>query len=97
MRLFKIIPVVCLQLVLSSISCADDLTKAESAVSNVLFDFDGSFEYSSYVVKEDGHVELIFAENMPDQLYEDILTKLKNHPDISSVLASKGGPICKLW
>lgn len=76
---------------------ADELGKADSAVANLLFEYDGSEEYASYKANEDGSVDLIFARNTPDKLYEDILTKLQNHPDITSVLASKGGPVCKMF
>jgi len=76
---------------------ADELGKADSATANILFDYDGSEEYASYKANEDGSVDLIFASNTPDKLYEDILTRLQTHPDISSVLASKGGPACKLF
>lgn len=76
---------------------ADELDKADSAVANVLFEYDGSEEYASYKANEDGSVDLIFARNTPDNLYEDILTKLQNHPHITSVLASKGGPACKVF
>lgn len=73
------------------------LLKADAAVANILFEYDGSEEYATYKVNDDGSVDLIFASNTPDSLYEDILTQLQNHPHITSVLASKGGPICKLF
>jgi len=76
---------------------ADELGKADSAVANLLFEYDGSEEYATYKANEDGSVDLIFASNTPDDLYEDIITKLQNHPDITSVLASKGGPACKAF
>ena len=76
---------------------ADELEKADSAVANLLFEYDGSEEYATYKANEDGSVDLIFAVNTPDSLYEEILTKLQNHPNINSVLASKGGPACKAF
>jgi len=76
---------------------ADELEKADAAVAHTLFEYDGSEEYATYKANEDGSVDLIFASNTPDNLYEDILTKLQNHPDITSVLASKGGPACKAF
>ena len=48
-------------------------------------------------LNEDGSVDLIFASNTPDDLYENIITKLQNHPHITSVLASQGGPACKAF
>jgi len=76
---------------------ADELDKADAAVANILFEYDGSEEFATYKANEDGSVDLIFARNTPDQLYEDILTKLQNHPHIRSVLASKGGPACRIF
>ncbi|MCK4742628.1 MAG: hypothetical protein KAT25_02285 [Sulfuriflexus sp.] len=76
---------------------ADELDKADAAVANVLFEYDGSEEYASYKANEDGSVDLIFASNTPDDLYEDIITQLQNHPEITSVLASQGGPACKAF
>ena len=76
---------------------ADELDKADAAVANILFEYDGSEEYASYKANEDGSVDLIFANNTPDDLYEDIITKLQNHPHITSVLASQGGPACKAF
>ena len=76
---------------------ADELGKADSAVANTLFEYDGSEEYATYKANDDGSVDLVFAVNTPDNLYEEILTRLQNHPHITSVLASKGGPACKLF
>ena len=84
-------------LLLSFVALADELGKADEAVANILFEYDGSEEYATYKANEDGSVDLVFASNMPDSLYEEILTRLQNHPDISSVLAGRGGPVCKLF
>jgi hypothetical protein len=84
-------------LAFSSAVLADELDRADAAVATVLFEFEGSEEYASYRANEDGSVDLIFARNTPDALYEAILTRLQKHPDISSVLASKGGPACRLF
>jgi hypothetical protein len=76
---------------------ADEQSQADAAVANILFEYDGSEEFATYKVNDDGSVDLIFASNTPDNIYEELLTKLQNHPHISSVLASKGGPVCKLF
>jgi hypothetical protein len=77
---------------------ADALQKADLAVATVLFDYEEpGYEFASYRVSEDGFVEIVFASNMPDDLYVEILNKLQNHPDIKGVLAGKGGPTCRLW
>lgn len=72
--------------------------KAHIAVSNILFEYEEpGYEFASFRVDERGFVDILFAENMPDKLYGEILTKMQNHPDIDDVLSSKGGPPCKLW
>jgi len=68
--------------------------KAYTAVTHVLFDYDVSFEYTTFKVRRRGHVDITFAENTPDNLFVEIVRKLKKHPDIKSVLASKGGSSC---
>lgn len=70
---------------------------ADSAVANILFDYDGSSEFASYTINESGFVDIIFAKDMPDNLYGEILTKLQNTKEISGVLSSKSGPICGLF
>ncbi len=69
-------------------------TKAGEAVANVLFDFDGSNEFVSYVVRPDGFVDAIFARNTPEPLYVEVVAKLRAHPDIKGVLSGRGGPTC---
>ena len=71
---------------------------ADAAVAHVLFDYEEpGFEFASWRVNGRGEVNILFASNMPDALYGEILTKLQKHPDIPSVLSSKGGPACALW
>lgn len=72
----------------------DALSRADAAVANILFEYDGSEQFASYSISERGDVNITFAENMPDELYAEIVTKLSSHPDIHSVLAGKGGPSC---
>lgn len=79
------------------VQAEDKLQLADSAVANILFDYDGSFEFASYKVNSSGFVDITFARNMPDTLYSEILKKLQEHPDISGVLAGKGGPTCSLF
>jgi hypothetical protein len=71
----------------------DALSKAGTAVANVLFENDAD-EFASYGVRDNGFVDVVFARNTPDNLYNDILSKLQHHPDIKGVLAGKGGPTC---
>ena len=58
----------------SSLAQADALSKADLAVANILFDFDGSDQFASYRVNDDGFVNIVFARNMPDKIYGAILT-----------------------
>lgn len=93
----RIILSIFFMLVFSTVVVADELGRADAAVATILFEFDGSEEFATYRANDDGSVDLIFARNTPDALYEKILTRLQTHPDISSVLASKGGPACRLF
>ena len=80
----------------SGLPHADALSKADAAVANILFDFDGADEFATYRVNDDGFVDIVFARNMPDKVYSELLTRLQNHPDIHGVLAGKGGPACQV-
>ena len=84
-------------LVLSQSLCAESGPKsaAEDVVSQILFDYDGSEEFASYLVREDGFLEIEFARNIPENLYAEIITKLRNHPSIPGVLPGRGGPVCQ--
>ncbi|MGM0678473.1 MAG: hypothetical protein ACQESY_01220 [Pseudomonadota bacterium] len=75
----------------------DRLQLADEAVANILFDYDGSFEFASYKVDENGFVDITFASNTPASLYSEILDKLESHPAIDGVLSGKGGPSCDLF
>jgi len=76
------------------LALSEDLeSKATDAVTNILFEFQAE-EYASYRVNEKGFVDITFPGNTPDLLYSLILNKLLHHPDISGVLAGKGGPNC---
>ena len=78
----------------AGLASADALSKADAAVANILFDFDGSDQFATYRVNEDGFVDIVFASNMPDRIYSALLARLEGHPDIKGVLAGKSGPSC---
>ena len=80
----------------TSLAEMDAQSKADEAVAVTLFEYEGSDEFASYRVNESGFVDIVFARNMPDKLYAELLTKLQNHPNIDGVLAGKGGPVCKI-
>lgn len=73
-----------------------ELDKASVAVTGILFEH-GADEFTTYIIKEDGSVDITFARNTPDAVYGEILNKLQSHPDIKGVLAGKGGPSCALF
>lgn len=50
----------------------DASSKASAAVSGILFEYDGD-EFASYVVRDDGFVDITFARNMPGSLYREPL------------------------
>jgi len=73
----------------------DAQSKADRAVANLLFEYDGAEEFASYLIRPDGFADISFASNMPDALYSELLAKLQNHPDINGVIAGKGGRACR--
>lgn len=76
---------------------ANSLDKADAAVADILFDYDGSSEFASYAIDESGNVDMTLASDIPDELYIELLDRLKSHPDINGVLAGKTGAACGLW
>lgn len=84
----------CMMLASLPAQAADAEAKASEAVVNVLFDFDGSNEFVSYVVRPDGFVDAVFARNTPEPLYNAVVEKLRANPAIKGVLAGRGGPTC---
>ena len=95
-RLFAAL-LLALCLPLSIAQAEDALNRADEAVATILFEYDGSEEFASYRVGENGSVDITFADNTPDVLYGEILQQMKEHPDISWVLSGKSGPSCNLW
>ncbi|MGB1110089.1 MAG: hypothetical protein ACPG4N_07020 [Gammaproteobacteria bacterium] len=76
---------------------AGDQDAADAAVADILFDYDGSGEFASYAVDESGNVDLTMAVDTPDEIYIEILDRMRSHADINSVLAGKTGSACGLW
>lgn len=95
-RIASILGILTLVCSLSAVA-QDAQYRADSAVADILFEFDGSEQYASYVVNSDGFVDITFARNIPDELYSEILARLQNHDDIDGVLAGTGGPACRLF
>lgn len=73
----------------------DAQSKADRAVANLLFEYEGAEEFASYLIRTDGLADISFASNMPDALYSELLGKLQKHPDINGVIAGKGGRACR--
>lgn len=96
---FRFISVIFLFLSITSspLLASESQSKADEAVANILFDYDGAEEFASYVVNDNGFVDITFASNTPDELYVAILDKLNSHPDIDGVLSGKNGPVCPLF
>ena len=76
---------------------ADPQMKADSAVADILFEYEGSETFATYTVSDEGFVEITFARNIPDALYSEILQKLRSNGDISGVLAGTTGPSCNTF
>ena len=58
----------------------DAQSKADRAVANLLFEYEGADEFASYLIRLDGLADISFANNMPDALYSEQLAKLQNIP-----------------
>lgn len=98
MRMTFMFPTIIVAMFMALPALASDVQfKAESAVADILFEFDGSETYAAYVVGDDGFVDITFARNIPDELYSDILQRLKDDERISGVLAGTSGPSCSLF
>ncbi len=98
MKRYSLVTVLLATLIFAAPVVASDAEyKADSAVADILFEYDGSEQYASYAVNEDGFVDITFASNIPDELYSEILGRLKKHKDIDGVLAGSSGPACSLF
>lgn len=91
---FLVILICGVSVVSQAIAEESPMDRADAAVANILFDYEYSEEYTSYMIKDDGFVDVTFASNIPEKLYSEILGKLNNHPDINGVLAGKTGAYC---
>ena len=61
------------------------------AIDEVLFDYEKvGLEFINYRVVSQGHVSLTVDESVPDDLYVELIQKLRAHKDIRSVLAGRG-------
>lgn len=78
------------------VMAGDDVTRSTDAITSILFDYNAD-DFATYVIHDDGTVDITFASNTPDALYSEILNKLQNNPDIKGILAGKGGPACSLF
>jgi len=93
-RVFFLAVLVCAGLGGPLVQADDDpVSRANAAVSNILFDYDAD-QFASFLIRDDGFVDITFARNTPDALYSEMLGKLRAHPDIKGVLPGKGGPVC---
>lgn len=78
-------------------SAADAMLQADEAVADILFDYDFDASFATYTVNDSGFVSISFARDMPDEIYSEVLNKLKNTPGIKGVLAGRSLPPCNAW
>ena len=62
--------------------------EATAALTEILFDSD--MENISYAVSNSGDIDIVFGAAVSDDQYISILRKIQSHPQINSVLASRG-------
>ncbi|RMG34411.1 MAG: hypothetical protein D6720_09350 [Gammaproteobacteria bacterium] len=92
----RIIPIIAFAWLIPNAAMADGAA-AEDAVSEILWDYEDSFEYVQYRITDSGHVDMTFASNTPEALYQEIVAKVRQHPDVDSVLAGRDGAACSLF
>ena len=97
MKNMTLILVVIVAFISSNLLAEELSARADLAVANILFEYDDASDFATYQVNEEGLVDIVFARNMPDALYSELLNKLENDPNIKGVLAGRGGPACTLW
>jgi len=70
--------------------------KSAEVVSGVLFENDLS-DSSSYNVRKDGYVVIIFDDNVSDKKYTEVVQLLRSNADIKGVRAEQFGvEVCDL-
>ena len=70
--------------------------KAIDALTAILFEYELD-EQTSYEVNKDGFVNMTIDGLVPVKAYTKTITALRNHKDISGVLATQGGvEVCPL-
>ena len=80
-----------LAIMLVSPTCLADNRTTLDAIDEVMFDYEKvGLEFINYRVVSQGHVSLTVDESVPDDLYVELIQKLRAHKDIRSVLAGRG-------
>ena len=70
--------------------------RADAVVSTTLFEYSLDAT-ASYNVRKDGHVVIKFDQSVMDATYTEIVSKLRTHPDVTSVYAEQmGKQVCPL-
>lgn len=73
---------------LGNVTQADDQTRAENALADLLFERD--IENVSYSVRSDGFVDILFGPNVSQEDDWATVKAIKAHPDIDGVLPGRG-------
>jgi len=82
---------IALTVLFSASSSLADTQITLDAIDEVLFDYDKvGMEFINYKVTSTGHVSLTVDDSVPDDLYVELIQKLRAHKDIRSVLAGRG-------
>ena len=79
-----------LAIMLVSPACLADNRITLDAIDEVMFDYDTiGYEFVNYKVVSEGNVSLTVDESVPDDLYVELIQRLRAHKDIRSVLAGR--------
>lgn len=77
----------------SGMVATESAAQAEDAVTTILFDNDAG-DFTSYRVHSNGTVEVFFARNTPNDIYQSLTSELRDHSAINRLRVNRSGPTC---
>ena len=70
--------------------------QSEDAVAAILFEY-GADGFTTYKVERSGAVEVSFARDTPDEVFNELVDVLRAHPDTGRVRVDRSAPACGLF
>lgn len=72
---------------------ADPPLSAENAITDIIFEHDAN-DFVTYEIESSGYTKVTFARNTPDDIYNNMVSEMRKHPDINGLLPGKTGASC---